>query len=198
MNCSPPGSSVRGILQARILEWVAMPSSRGSSQPMSFASPALAGRLFTTSATWKDICNLFIYLWLCCVFTAVWAFLRLQWAEAALGRLVHASRCGGFSCCRAQSPERGVFSSRSSQGLAHGLSSCGVWAYLLLGMWDLPGSGIEPVSPALAGGFFNTESPGKPRDHSWRTSVMNKWITKIDGWTVNVHICFWKLLGIVS
>ena len=28
MNCSPPGSSVHGILQARILEWVAMPSSR--------------------------------------------------------------------------------------------------------------------------------------------------------------------------
>ena len=32
-ECSPPGSSVRGILQARILEWVAMPSSRGSSRP---------------------------------------------------------------------------------------------------------------------------------------------------------------------
>ena len=31
MNCSPPGSSVPGILQARILEWVVMPSSRGSS-----------------------------------------------------------------------------------------------------------------------------------------------------------------------
>ena len=31
-NCSAPGSSVRGILQAGILEWVAMPSSRGSSQ----------------------------------------------------------------------------------------------------------------------------------------------------------------------
>ena len=29
-------------------------------------------------------------------------------------------------------------------------------------MWDLPGSGIKPVSPALAGGFFTTESPGKP------------------------------------
>ena len=29
-------------------------------------------------------------------------------------------------------------------------------------MWDLPGSGIEPVSPALAGGFFTTEPPGKP------------------------------------
>ena len=33
MDCSPPGSSVHGILQARILEWVAMPSSRGSSWP---------------------------------------------------------------------------------------------------------------------------------------------------------------------
>ena len=31
--CSPPGSSVLGILQARILEWVAISSSRGSSQP---------------------------------------------------------------------------------------------------------------------------------------------------------------------
>ena len=33
MDCSPPGSSVPGILQARILEWVAISSSRGSSQP---------------------------------------------------------------------------------------------------------------------------------------------------------------------
>ena len=33
MDWSPPGPSVHGILQARILEWVAMPSSRGSSNP---------------------------------------------------------------------------------------------------------------------------------------------------------------------
>ena len=33
MDCSPPGTSVHGILQARILEWVVMPLSRGSSQP---------------------------------------------------------------------------------------------------------------------------------------------------------------------
>ena len=32
VDCNPPGSSVHGILQARILEWVAMPSLRGSSQ----------------------------------------------------------------------------------------------------------------------------------------------------------------------
>ena len=33
MDCSPPGSSVRGISQARILEWIAISFSRGSSQP---------------------------------------------------------------------------------------------------------------------------------------------------------------------
>ena len=33
MDCSPPGSSLHGILQAKLLEWVAMPSSRGSSWP---------------------------------------------------------------------------------------------------------------------------------------------------------------------
>ena len=33
MNCSLTGSSVHGILQAKILEWIAMPSSRESSQP---------------------------------------------------------------------------------------------------------------------------------------------------------------------
>ena len=41
------------------------------------------------------------------------------------------------------------------------LSSCGAWAQLLCGIWDLPGAGIEPVSPALAGGFLTTVPPGK-------------------------------------
>ena len=33
VDCSPPGSSVHGILQTRVLEWITMPSSRGSFQP---------------------------------------------------------------------------------------------------------------------------------------------------------------------
>ena len=45
MDCSPPGSSVHGILQARIMEWIARPSSRGSSwpriEPSSLISPVL-------------------------------------------------------------------------------------------------------------------------------------------------------------
>ena len=52
MNCSPPCSSIHGILQARILEWVATPSSRGPFWPsdQTYVS-ALADRCFTTSAT---------------------------------------------------------------------------------------------------------------------------------------------------
>ena len=42
------------------------------------------------------------------------------------------------------------------------LSSCGSWAQLLHGMWNLPGPGLEPVSPALAGRFATTAPSGKP------------------------------------
>ena len=42
------------------------------------------------------------------------------------------------------------------------LSNCGSWAQLLRGMWDLPGPGLEPMSPALAGRFSTTAPPGKP------------------------------------
>ena len=46
MNCSLSGSSIHGILQARILEWVAMASSRGSSRPTDRTCiSCIAGRL---------------------------------------------------------------------------------------------------------------------------------------------------------
>ena len=54
IDYSLPGSSVHQILQARILEWVDMTSSKGSSQPRvkptPLMSPALSGRYFTTRA----------------------------------------------------------------------------------------------------------------------------------------------------
>ena len=58
MDCSPPGSSVHGTPQARILEWVAISSSTGSSQPRDqthLTPPTLAGGFFTTSATWEAL-----------------------------------------------------------------------------------------------------------------------------------------------
>ena len=52
MDCRSPGSSVHGILQARILEWVAISFSRGSSQPRDQTQiSCLAGGFFTIWAT---------------------------------------------------------------------------------------------------------------------------------------------------
>ena len=67
----------------------------------------------------------------------------------ALGRSASATEAGGLSSC-------------GSQAVRIGASRCGTWALLLLGMQNLPRSGIEPVSPALAGSFFTTEPPEKP------------------------------------
>ena len=53
MDSSPPGSSIHGIFQARILDWVAIFATSGDLpnlgvEPVSLVSPALAGKFFTT------------------------------------------------------------------------------------------------------------------------------------------------------
>ena len=58
MDCSPPGTSVREIFQARILEWVAIPSPGDLPDPgiePESASPALAGRFFNTMPPGKPL-----------------------------------------------------------------------------------------------------------------------------------------------
>ena len=59
MNCNLPGSSAHGILQARILEWIATPSSRGSSWPRGQTCFSCvyctAGGFFTTESLWKPL-----------------------------------------------------------------------------------------------------------------------------------------------
>ena len=97
----------------------------------------------------------------------------------------------GLRCCtRAFSScgEWGLFSLLWSTGSrrvgfsscgTRGLSGCGAWAYLLHGMRDLPGPGLEPMSPALAGRFLTTAPPGKPH------RIVLKWPKKI---TANVNM----------
>ena len=64
MDCSLPGSSVHGIFQARILEWVAISSPKESSptrvEPGSLVSPALVGRFFTTELPGKPLLHVII------------------------------------------------------------------------------------------------------------------------------------------
>ena len=95
-------------------------------------------------------------------------FLQLQRVGPTLRCSAQASHCGGFSCCgawalgtQASVVAAHELSSCGSQALEHRLSSYGAWAQLLRGMWGLPGPGLEPVSPALAGGFLTTAPPGK-------------------------------------
>ena len=107
---------------------------------------------------------LFIYFWLCWVFVAAH---RLSQVVASGGYSL--LRCTGFSLrwlllLRSMGSRRAGFSSCGTRALEHRLSCCGARAQLLHNMWDLPGPGIKPVSPALAGRFLSTAPPGKSRD----------------------------------
>ena len=111
---------------------------------------------------------LFIYFWLCWVFVAARG-LSLLAASGGYSSL----RCAGLSLqwllllwstgsrhMGSVVVARGL-SSCGSWALERRLSSCGSQAQLLCSTWDLPGPGLEPMSPALAGGFLTTVPPGK-------------------------------------
>ena len=90
LDCSPPGSSVHGILQARILEWIAMPSSRGFSQPRDLTCVScIAGGFFTSWPTREAHLYLYLYLWsifilhVCTSFSFI-LFSRAIWYLASL------------------------------------------------------------------------------------------------------------------
>ena len=91
-------------------------------------------------------------------------------AGSIIGSGAGVSHCSGFSCgaralgysgfgsCSTRAPKLQLQGSWSTGSVvvAHCLS-CSVAS-----VWDFPGSGIEPVSPALAGRFFTPRPPGKP------------------------------------
>ena len=65
-DCSPPGSSVHGIFHGRLLEWVAMPFSRGSSRPRSpthaSCRSSIAGGCFTTEPLGRPKFHIWYYI----------------------------------------------------------------------------------------------------------------------------------------
>ena len=91
------------------------------------------------------------------------------WAFSSCSKWGLLSSCGvwcyscGFSYCRAWALGQTGFSSCSSWALDCKLISCGAWTQLLDSMWDLPGPGIKPVTPALAVKFLTTGPPRKSR-----------------------------------
>ena len=80
MGCSLPGSSVHGILQARILGWVAMPFIRGSSQSRDWTYVScIAARLSTAWATREARETLDLSI-CCTLYLKYWSLLKIYWS----------------------------------------------------------------------------------------------------------------------
>ena len=144
MDCSLPGSSVHWILQARILEWVAMPSSRGSSWPrnqthvscISYIGRQILYHSLPLAPPGKHLhCSMCVCV---CVCVCVLSHLSHVWLCVILWTIA----------CQALLPM-----AFSRQEYWNGLP-CPPPG-------DLPNPGIKPMSltsPALAGGFFTTHA----------------------------------------
>ena len=147
--------TAHGILQARILEWVAFPFSRGYSRPWDRTQVScIAGRCFNLWATrdaWK-------WKWKCSVVSNSLQPHRLHSPWNSPGQNTEVD---SLSLLREIFPTQG-----SNWGLPHcrqiiyQLSHKGKPKYTgLYSPADLPNPGTEPASPALVSGFFATEPP---------------------------------------
>ena len=97
------------------------------------------------------------------VFSLWWA---LPWVLVATGRLSLVAASGGSPLVTVHRLLTAVASVVAERGLLGmpGFSGCGTQAELPCGMGDLCGPRMEPMSPALAGGFLTTGPPGKSRE----------------------------------
>ena len=82
-----------------------------------------------------------------------------------------ASPGGGVSGCRASAGHVGFRGCPPPQGSGARAQLLGLTGLVAGSTWGLPGSGIEPVSPVLAGGFLTTEPTGKPPFAPWKLVV---------------------------
>ena len=97
MDCSPPGFSVHEICQARILEWVAISSFRGSSRPRDQTQVSgIAGEFFTVWATreallqnWFDTIHLVFFY--CSFYSVPWTSLPWTWVKTPYWNTEHCS-----------------------------------------------------------------------------------------------------------
>ena len=132
MNCSPPGSSVHGIFQARILEWVAVPFCRGSSWPRDRPGSPVAPALQADS------------------------LMLSHWRSPQESE----SKVKSFSCVQLfATPWTVAHQAPPSVGFSRQEYWSGL-PFPPAG--DLPNSGMEPRSPALEAGALTSEPPGEP------------------------------------
>ena len=145
MNCSLPGASVHEILQAKIMEWVAISFSKGYSRPrnqtgVSYSSCIGRQNLYHCG-TWEDQIYIHIHMCVCvCVCVCEMKVLVAQSYPNFCDPMDY--NPPGFSV-------HGDFSGRNTS------------RYSFPSLGDLPDPGIEPRSPALQGDSLPSEPPGK-------------------------------------
>ena len=170
MNCSPLGSSVREIFQARLLEWVAIPFSRRSSQSRNWTQVSwIAGRFFSIWATK----NQRTWLWgrgLCGDMSIKG---RLIWDDE-FGAVAHIPSSPGISP-RAPAKDRRALSSSGKQALSD-------LTLFHWGSWDVACVSAQStririvLSPKAGwfGDFLISLSPGGTVSTNWRGTEDNK------------------------
>ena len=189
MDCSLPGSSVHGIFQARVLEWVAISFSRGSSRPRDWTQVSrIVGRHFTIWATREDI-EIGIYLMKfvsesenCCPSSTGWS----KWSSLKLSVhrlcLLPLSLTGLlFSLCLWFSWGKGTWWSHSCLGERWGC----IW--LLLSGPQNPGS-VDPDSiwfhliPDSVAGYGETgQGSAKRKVGDWVSFCLHSLFTECTG-----------------
>ena len=156
MDYSPPGSSVHGILQARILEWIAILFSRESPQPRDATQVSfIAGRFFTN---WATRCITYLALMCICVSNYHLVYFKCIQSRVCVCVCAHAQAL--LTCCvrlfaipwtvAHQAPLSTEFSRQE------------YWSGLPFPpATDLPDPGIKPGSPELQANSSLTEPAGK-------------------------------------
>ena len=129
MDCSLPGSSIRGIFQARILEWVAISFSRRSSWPRDWIHVShIVGGRFTVWATREVLFKVWVSEWVK-LLSRVWLFVTSWTVAHQASQSMEFSRQEYWSGLPFPSPG------------------------------DLPDPGIKPGSPALQADALPSEPP---------------------------------------
>ena len=142
LDCNPPDSSLLGILQARILERIAIPFSRGSSRPRDWtrilSSLVFAGRIFYHCATWEALLVTYLLPFICLGYLSYFCVTSNR-KNLSSGKkciyLTHTSVQQKVSCWRLISDG---WISQSREAPAHNCGSAGdwlMWAWLGVSDW---------------------------------------------------------------
>ena len=157
MDCSLPGSSVHGILQARITGWVAVSSSRGSSKPRDWtlspafqANSSLLSHLGSPQPFPQNMKTNITHRRKCCYILFIISPFE--------------TRVSSFNCAQLFAT---AWTAAHQAPLSMGFSRQGYWSGLPFPFpGDLPHPAIEPGFPALQAGSLLTELPGKPWENT--------------------------------